>query len=48
MALTDSRFWVNLDSDVIEQLTGLLSPEQVKIKNEPVNQDYPAQIQQVN
>ncbi|WP_347491321.1 DNA polymerase III subunit alpha [Desulfoscipio sp. XC116] len=39
LALADRRFWVNLDSDVVRQLTGFLGPERVKIKNTPVSQD---------
>ncbi len=35
LALADRRFWVNLDSDVVQQLTGLMGPEQVKIKDTP-------------
>ncbi len=39
LALADRRFWVNLDSDVVQQLMSLMGPEQVKIKDTPVRHD---------
>ncbi len=39
LALADRRFWVNLDSDVVQQLTSLMGPGQVKIKDTPVRHD---------
>ncbi len=39
LACTDRRFWVNLDSEVVEELAALLGPDRVKIKEQaaPVN-----------
>ena len=38
LARTDRRFWVNLDSGVVEEMAELLGPDQVKVK-EQVLQD---------
>jgi len=35
LARADRRFWVNLDSGVLEELTALLGPDRVKIKEQP-------------
>ncbi|TYO96243.1 DNA polymerase III subunit alpha [Desulfallas thermosapovorans] len=48
LALADSRFWVNLDSDVVQQLTGFLGSERVKIKDAHDHRDGAAAVEQVN
>jgi len=47
LALADRRFWVNLDSDVVQQLTELMGPEQVKVKDTLVSLDKTEPARQV-
>jgi DNA polymerase-3 subunit alpha len=48
LALADSRFWVSLDSDVVQQLTVFLGPDRVKIKDTTVSQGSTGPANQVN